>query len=375
MRDIPLEAQVECADGPCGESLAVIVDPTTQTVTHFAVLDRTAPDPIQRLVPIDQIEETTPSLVRLRCTKADLEGMEPFTETHYIKTDPYYYGYYDAYTMPYALPMAPLDVPVDTERVPPGELAVHRGTFVEATDGYIGKVGELVANPADGHITHLVLQSGHLWGKKEIVLPLSAIDHVEGDVVTLKLDKQAIGTLPAIPVKRNYGGWADHKIELIARVFNDPDQATEALEFVRDLQRRKVIRILNAAVLARDEQGNATVRDIGDLGPKRGRLFGAITGGLMGLFAGPAGAVVGALAGAGTGAAAAKRIDRGFSDQFLAELTKMLEPGRSALVVLVGHEWLASASEALADLEGVVVQQTLTDELVRRLMGPDGAEV
>ena len=41
---------------------------------------------------------------------------------------------------------------------------------VECADGPCGEFGA-----ATGHITHLVLLEGHLWGKKEVTLPVSAI--------------------------------------------------------------------------------------------------------------------------------------------------------------------------------------------------------
>ena len=56
----------------------------------------------------------------------------------------------------------------------------------------------------DGHITHLVLREGHLWSKKELTLPLSAVDRMDEYVVELKLDKKTVKSLPAIPVRRFY---------------------------------------------------------------------------------------------------------------------------------------------------------------------------
>jgi hypothetical protein len=43
----------------------------------------------------------------------------------------------------------------------------------------------------------------HQWGKKEVALPVSAIDSVGQDTVWLKIDKKAVGALPAVPVKRH----------------------------------------------------------------------------------------------------------------------------------------------------------------------------
>ena len=76
---------------------------------------------------------------------------------------------------PYVTPDITVEVPVEHLQIPPGELAVRRGTRVEATDGYVGKVDEFVVNPDNGHITHLVMREGHLWGKKDVTIPLSAM--------------------------------------------------------------------------------------------------------------------------------------------------------------------------------------------------------
>jgi hypothetical protein len=86
--------------------------------------------------------------------------------------------------------------------VPAGEVAIHPGTHVQATDGRVGIVEELIVAPAAEQVTHFVLEEGHLWGKKDVTIPLSAIDRVEGDTVYLNLDKAAIKELPTIPRKR-----------------------------------------------------------------------------------------------------------------------------------------------------------------------------
>jgi uncharacterized membrane protein len=96
--------------------------------------------------------------------------------------------------------------------------------------------------------------------------------------------------------------------------------------------------------------------------------LGVITGGLVGLVGGPVGAVLGALAGLGAGGLAGKLLDFGFSDKFLKNLEQYLQPGSSALILLVEDEWAVQASGALKDLGGVVLQQTLTDRLVQDLM-------
>jgi len=246
------------------------------------------------------------------------------------------------------------DIPVDAK--------------VEATDGHVGQVEELLRDEGSGEVSYLILQEGHLWGKKEVVLPVATIDKVEGDTVYLKLGKDDIERLPAYPVTRQRDKEDAKSVELVARVFDDTEKAAGALEFVEDLQRRRVIKILNAAVLVREEDGTTTMRDVKEMEPKRAGLIGAVTGGLIGLVGGPVGMVVGALAGAGVGGLAAKKIDAGFSDKFLAALQEHLQPGSSALVLLAEHEWLHSMAESMDDIGGVVLQQTITDELAAELL-------
>ena len=211
MSEFPIDAQVECADGPCGKSLAVVVDRETRTVTHIAIEDKSLPHaPYQRLVPVDQVAETSPDLIRLRCTRDDVDRMQPFTHTRYVPKAKEDYTLYeggegaarhDMWGTPSTV--GEVGTKVVEEYVPKGELAVHPGTHVQATDGRVGVVEELLVDPATEQVTHFVLQEGHLWGKKEVVIPISAIDHSEGDTVYLNLDKAAVEKLPSVRSRRH----------------------------------------------------------------------------------------------------------------------------------------------------------------------------
>lgn len=222
----------------------------------------------------------------------------------------------------------------------------------------------------------MVMQGSHLWGKREVTIPMSAIDHVMADTVYPKLDRQSIEMLPTVPVKRHYDSSGDtyKKMGLVAKVFGEPDKAAEALTFVQTLHRDRIIKVLQAAVLVKDEDGTAHLSYTKDLDPKRSRIFGAVAGGLVGLLGGPVGAVIGAVAGAGVGSQASKFIDKGFSDQFLARLHAHLKPGSSALLVLVEHEFMLPLSEALRDIGGIILVQSLTDEDVQQLLAAIVAE-
>jgi len=198
--DMPVNAEVRCADGVCGQSVCVIVNPVTRQITHLVVAEENFLH-TQRLVPVDLVIDSTPHLIHLRCVKADLAAQKPFVETEYIQGDMAYSIYVaNQYTMwPYVIPET---LPIEHIHIPPGELAVRRGAQVQATDGRVGQVDEFLVNPVNGYITHLVLREGHLWGQKDVTIPVSQIERIEENTVYLKLDRHSIEALPTVPASR-----------------------------------------------------------------------------------------------------------------------------------------------------------------------------
>lgn len=205
--DIPVNAEIECTDGIGGHSTAVILHPISRRVTHIVVSEKKYPH-TERLVPVELVIDSTPQLIRLRCTEKELLAMEPFIETEFVTgTEPHSVYSMEEYRLwPFVLPDPEMGMVIEHEKLPPGELAVRRGARVEATDGHIGRVDEFLLDPTDMRVTHLVLREGHLWGQKEVAIPVSQIDRIKEDVVYLKLDKRDVAELPAVPVRRWYEG-------------------------------------------------------------------------------------------------------------------------------------------------------------------------
>ncbi|MBT3259709.1 MAG: PRC-barrel domain-containing protein, partial [Deltaproteobacteria bacterium] len=92
---------------------------------------------------------------------------------------------------------------VEHEAIPAGGFAVHRGAKVFAKDERVGKVDEFLVEGKSGRITHLVLVEGHLWGKKDIAVPVNQIDRYEDGDVYLKIDKAQVESLPEFDVKKH----------------------------------------------------------------------------------------------------------------------------------------------------------------------------
>ncbi len=200
MIDLPMKAEVHCSDGRAGLSTYVIGDPINHQFTHL-VVKSIRPPFHEYLVPVDEVVETPPLQIRLKCTRNEMEKMEPFVYEEYLRTE------YPTYLcMPYALPVQPYEevtyVSVKHHNIPRGEVSVWRGAKVEATDGTIGQVDELLINTNNMQVTHLVLRERHIFGHREITIPVSQIKHVDEDTIYLKLDQQSVDELPTTPVQR-----------------------------------------------------------------------------------------------------------------------------------------------------------------------------
>jgi sporulation protein YlmC with PRC-barrel domain len=195
--DIPLKVTVYCVDGPCGQSKEVVLDRNTQEVTHLVVKEKGAPHS-ELLVPINLITESTPHEIRLRCPKGELAEMQPFLEAEIIEEKiPHYVP--DIYLLPVEVPESKW-VTVKREAIPPGEVAVRQGARVEATDGRLGRFDELLVDPVTEQVTHLVMREGHLWGQRDVTIPVSEIDRLEENTIYLKLNKDQVQALPSTPI-------------------------------------------------------------------------------------------------------------------------------------------------------------------------------
>jgi sporulation protein YlmC with PRC-barrel domain len=76
---------------------------------------------------------------------------------------------------------------------------VRRGEHVHATDGHIGRVQGLVIDANNHHVTHVLLQEGHLWGRKEVAIPIRAVIGVD-DGIQLNITKQQVQDLPPVDI-------------------------------------------------------------------------------------------------------------------------------------------------------------------------------
>jgi len=54
-----------------------------------------------------------------------------------------------------------------------------------------------VIDPSDHLVTHVLLQEGHLWGRQEVAIPISAISDFGTDI-RLSITKSEVQELPSV---------------------------------------------------------------------------------------------------------------------------------------------------------------------------------
>ncbi len=156
--------------------------------------------------------------------------------------------------------------------------------------------------------------------------------------------------------------------------FEDPDRAAKALETLRGLQARELIRVMDAAVISWPEDRQAPrVRQALNL-VGAGALGGTFWGTLIGLIllVPLLGAAVGAAAGAIGGALS----DIGIDDDFIASMREKVTPGTSALVMLASTQAPDRVAESIRPLEPELISTNLSAEnekRLRELFEEDGA--
>jgi sporulation protein YlmC with PRC-barrel domain len=215
--EFTIGSDVACRDGVCGELKRVVVDPVAKALTHLVVEPKHGGG-AGRLVPVALVDSTGQE-IRLSCSSSEFDRLESAEESEFLPgaSDHWGYGQGQILSWPYhglgmgmggvgmgGMGLDDVNVGAQTivrERVPLGEVQVRRGEHVHATDGDIGRVQGLIVDPADHHVTHVLLDEGHLWGKKEVAIPIGAVTSV-ADGVRLSLSKDEVDALPPVEVDR-----------------------------------------------------------------------------------------------------------------------------------------------------------------------------
>ena len=153
--------------------------------------------------------------------------------------------------------------------------------------------------------------------------------------------------------------------DLLVFAFDTETGAIEMRDELISMQKQKLVELEDAAVVVRHQDGKVKVKQVQSLAGA-GALGGAFWGMLIGLlfFMPWLGLAVGAV----TGAIAGGLSDVGVDDKFIKEVGNTIEPGHSALFLLVYKMTPDKVLDRLSHYEDVTVLQTsLTEEQEAKL--------
>ena len=224
---LDLGSPVHCSDGKFGELADIVIDPTTRRVTHLVVQPHNRHD-LARLVAIDLAQGRQGSQgdgsqgISLERTVAEINQLEPLLKSAYLRLgefpveDPEWeIGIEEVFALPYygslatgglESGMGPADydphLTLSYDRIPKDKVEIRRESAVTSADGdSLGHVDGFVVDDQE-QIAHLVLRHGHLWGKREIAIPIGAVARFDNDEVMLSLSTDQVGALKPISVQR-----------------------------------------------------------------------------------------------------------------------------------------------------------------------------
>lgn len=152
---------------------------------------------------------------------------------------------------------------------------------------------------------------------------------------------------------------------LVVMTFEDPGEAQQVLEALREEEDEHQIGLDDTAVVVKREDGTVEVDNEVDRGIKIGVLGGGLLGLLIGfLFGGPiASLLLGAIAGAMGGNLANLGIDQ----RFINDVSNDLAPGSSALFLMARDADPEATAAALEPFEGKVYYSYLPEETEAKL--------
>jgi uncharacterized membrane protein len=147
--------------------------------------------------------------------------------------------------------------------------------------------------------------------------------------------------------------------DLIAIAYDDAYKAEEVRLTLIKLQKEHLIELEDAAVIVKNAEGKVKLKQAVDL-----TTAGAVSGGFWGLLIGTLflSPILGAAVGAAAGAASGALSDIGVDDNFMKSLGETLQPGTSALFVLVRKVTPDKVLEEIAPYGGTVLRTSLTKD-------------
>ena len=141
--------------------------------------------------------------------------------------------------------------------------------------------------------------------------------------------------------------------QILVIALDKPTRASELLLALSNLAREGKVRMHDAVIVAKEEGGRSRVVQTVDVTPAKGALAGTWWGMLAGLLVGGPVFLATAVGGAAAGALYGRLVDRGLDDGWVKQMAQWVEPGRSALLLLVDAGFDHEVITELHRFEGI----------------------
>ena len=146
---------------------------------------------------------------------------------------------------------------------------------------------------------------------------------------------------------------------MLVVVFDNESKPYEGKKALGQLDNEGSISVYGYAVVAKNADGTASIKQGDDVGPL-GTLAGTALGSLIGVLFGPVGLAVGATAGF-TGGASFDLLNAGVGEDFIDDVSKALTRGKVAVVAEIEEDWTTPVDTRMEAIGGTVYRRALSD--------------
>jgi uncharacterized protein YrrD len=190
----------------------VVIEPESREVTHI-VVQKGLLFTEDKVVPISLVGPTTEERLTLRSNAGNLEQLPDFEEASYIQAEApvtlhtnQKHRAESLYAYPplgtswsaglFASSAGPEFIKTTTRNIPEGTVALKEGATVISRDGeHVGNIERIYTSIPEDKVTHFLISKGMLL-KEEKLIPITWVNNVAEEIVSLSVSSQFIEALP-----------------------------------------------------------------------------------------------------------------------------------------------------------------------------------
>jgi hypothetical protein len=206
--NVSMRANVECQEGHCGRITSIVVERLTRKITHIVVREP-GPGGSDRLVSGEEVSSANRSAVVLRTSRARIAQMPPaqakiptlslvYTGSEFAARETSWEFRPSCSTRGRRKIKLSVFDAASRKNTKSDEVAAATFVRVEAINGTVGWLLELIVNPTTMVVTDFVMCEGNVWDQREIIIPVDAIDYIRNGVIHVGLFKHQIKDLASM---------------------------------------------------------------------------------------------------------------------------------------------------------------------------------